>query len=613
MPQFDAKAFLKTLTSAPGVYRMLDAEGMVLYVGKARDLKRRVSSYFRRNQSSLKTRSLMAQVADVEITVTNTETEALLLENNLIKQHRPRYNVLLRDDKSYPYIHLTSHQFPRLRFYRGARREKGSYFGPYASTVAVRDTLNYLQKLFQIRSCSDSFFANRSRPCLQYQIKRCTAPCVNYISAEDYQQDIDHAVMFLQGRNREVIDALVRRMEQASSGQDYEQAAQYRDQIVQLRQTTQRQYVSGDINNADADAIAISYGNGVYCIAVMFIRNGRNLGSKIFFPRIGAKRAATGEAELATVLDAFLAQYYIGRPVPVEILLNSPVESRQLLEQAFSEQTHRKVVIKHRLRGERSRWQALAQRNAEQALTARLAANTTLQKRFADLQKILQLDQLPTRLECFDISHTMGEATVASCVVFGLEGAIKSDYRRFNIADITPGDDYAALYQALTRRYTRLKKGEGKLPDILFIDGGKGQVTQAARVLEELQIPEILLVGIAKGPERKPGLEELIIANGEKARVFHLPPDSMALHLIQQVRDEAHRFAISGHRARRAKTRRSSPLETIEGLGPKRRQLLLKQFGGLQGVSRAGIDDLTQISGISKALAQRIYDCFHAD
>lgn len=610
MPDFDAKAFLKTLTSAPGVYRMLDKAGTVLYVGKARDLKRRVSSYFRRNQASLKTRSLMEQVAEVEITVTHTETEALLLENNLIKQYRPRYNVLLRDDKSYPYIHLTNHQFPRLRFYRGARREKGSYFGPYASTVAVRDTLNHLQKLFQIRSCSDSFFANRSRPCLQYQIKRCTAPCVGYISPKDYQQDIDHAVMFLQGRNREVIDALVQRMEQASAEQAYEQAAQYRDQIGQLRQTTQRQHVSGGMG--DADAIAITYSNGIYCIAVMFVRGGHNLGSKIFFPRIAAKRITDGEAEINTVLDAFLAQYYIGRPVPAEILLNCAVENRQLLEQAFSEQAHRKVVIKHRLRGERASWHLLAQRNAEEALNARLAADTTLQKRFTALQLALQLDQLPARLECFDISHTMGEATVASCVVFGLEGAIKADYRRFNIEDITPGDDYAAMYQALTRRYTRLKKGEGKLPDILFIDGGKGQVSQAAKVLEELQIPEVMLVGIAKGPERKPGLEELIIADGEKMRAFSLPPDSLALHLIQQVRDEAHRFAISGHRARRAKARRTSPLEAIEGLGPKRRQLLLKQFGGLQGIGQAGIDDLTQVQGISKALAQRIYDRFHA-
>lgn len=599
---FNSKAFLKTLPAAPGVYRMLDAGGAVLYVGKARHLKRRVASYFRSTSDSLKTRAMIAQVADIEITVTHTETEALLLENNLIKQHKPRYNVTLRDDKSYPYIHLTDHPFPRLTFYRGSRREKGRFFGPYASAAAVRETLGQLQKLFQIRQCTDSFFTNRSRPCLQYQIKRCTAPCVGFINEADYRRDVEHAAMFLEGRNREVIDALVRRMEKASEAMDFEMAARYRDQIAQLRKTAERQYVSS--GSADVDVVAALSAADVHCVVLMFMRGGRNLGSKSFFPR------AAGQ-DVTEVLTAFLSQYYPGREAPPEILVNLPIDDNALLEHALSDLAGKKVAIKHRLRGERARWMDMTRRNAEQALAGRLASDATLQQRFEALQDALSLEQMPARLECFDISHTSGEATVASCVVFGREGAVKSDYRRFNIEGLQPGDDYGAMRQALTRRYTKLKKGEGVLPDVLLIDGGKGQVAEALAVLEELQVEGVIVVGVAKGPTRRPGLEQLILADSKTP--LTLPADSPALHLIQQIRDEAHRFAIAGHRAKRGKARRVSPLETVEGLGPKRRQQLLKQFGGLQGVARAGVDDLTQVRGISRELAQRVYDLFHSE
>ncbi len=600
MTTFDAKAFLKTLSSAPGVYRMLDAQGKLLYVGKARNLKRRVASYFQRTTDNAKTRAMVAQIAGIEVTVTHTETEALLLENNLIKQHRPRYNITLRDDKSYPYVHLTAHDYPRLAFYRGARKERGQFFGPYPSAAAVRETLSQLQKLFQLRPCNDTFFANRSRPCLQYQIGRCSAPCVGLISAEDYARDVQHAVLFLEGRNTEVLEALGERMENAALAQNYELAAQYRDQIAQLRQTREQQHMDGRAQDVDVLA-AVSQG-GVHCVALVAIRGGRNLGAKPYFPR-------GGETDPEEIMSAFLPQHYLGRDVPHEILSNVPVEDSSLLEQALREQTGHAVAIRHQMRGIRARWMDMARRNAEQALATRLVADATLQQRFAALQKALQLDEPPVRLECFDISHTQGEATVASCVVFGLEGPLKSDYRRFNIEDITPGDDYAAMRQALMRRYLRLQKGEGILPDVLLIDGGKGQVAEALAMLEELQVSGVQVVGVAKGPGRKAGYEQLFL--GATKKPLQLPPDSPALHLIQQVRDEAHRFAISGHRGRRAKARTTSPLEAIEGLGPKRRQQLLKAFGGLQGVARAGVDELMQVHGISRELARRVYDVFH--
>lgn len=602
-PGFDAKAFLKTLSSHPGVYRMLNAQGEVIYVGKARNLAKRVGSYFSRSVSAPKTRAMVSQIANIEVTVTSTENEALILENNLIKELRPRYNVLLRDDKSYPYIYLSADEFPRLAFHRGARRAKGQYFGPFPSAGAVRETLNLLQKVFRVRQCEDSFFRNRSRPCLQYQIKRCTAPCVGYVSEQDYGEDVRHARMFLEGKDSQVIDELVAEMERASAALEFERAAALRDQIATLRRIQQKQYVSGE--GGDLDIIVADVKNGVGCVQVFFIRGGHHLGNKTFFPK------HTQEVEPAEVLSAFLPQYYLGKPVPAEILVNQDLEERQWLASVLAEQAGRKVSISHRLRGDRARWLAMAEANLQQALARQLVSSAGLRQRYEALQDALGLEDLPQRLECFDISHTQGEATVASCVVFDQEGPRKSDYRRFNIADITPGDDYAAMRQALTRRYTRLKKGEGKLPDILFIDGGKGQLSQAREVLDELQVADLTLVGIAKGPERKAGLETLFLS-GRREPII-LPADSPALHLIQQIRDEAHRFAITGHRQRRAKARGKSPLEGIAGVGAKRRRDLLNQFGGWQEVARAGVEDLAQVKGISRELAQRIYDAFHQD
>lgn len=607
--QFEPKAFLKTLPGKPGVYRMQDAEGTVIYVGKASNLKKRVASYFQKNLSSPKTRVLVSRICNIEVTVTHTENEALLLENNLIKSLKPRYNVLYRDDKSYPYIYLSEQPFPRLGFHRGAQRAKGRYFGPYPSSGAVRETLSLLQKLFPIRQCEDNFYSNRSRPCLQYQIKRCTAPCVGLVDSEQYQEDVRHAVMFLEGKSTEVIDELVRRMEQAAEDLEYELAARYRDQIASLRRVQEKQYISAE--SGDLDVVAAAVERGLGCVQVFTIRGGRNLGNRTYYPKVEAGPLETDDATL--LLDSFLPQYYLraGRPVPTEILLSHAVSEPQLLEHVLSEESGHKVTLSHRLRSQRARWVKMALQNALQALNARLNSQSSLLQRFETLQEALNLDEMPKRLECFDISHTMGEATVASCVVFDTNGPLKADYRRFNIKDITPGDDYAAMHQALSRRYRRLKEGEGKLPDILLIDGGKGQVSQAVDVMTELQIGGVLLLGVAKGPERKPGLETLYLS-GQKTEII-LPADSMALHLIQHVRDEAHRFAITGHRQRRQRSRTTSTLETIPGLGPKRRQRLLKQFGGLQEVARAGVEDLARVNGISPKLAQQIYDTFHAD
>lgn len=601
---FEPERFLQTVTTRPGVYRMLGGDGKVLYVGKARNLKKRLTSYFRASGLPVKTRALMGHVQGIEVTVTGTEGEALILENNLIKEFKPRYNILLRDDKSYPYIYLSAHpDFPRLGFHRGAKEAKGRYFGPYPSAASVRESLNLLQKVFPVRQCEDGFFRNRSRPCLQYQIKRCTAPCVGFIDRDGYQEDVRHAVMFLEGKNQQVVNELVEQMEAASQHLRFEEAARYRDQIATLRRIQEKQYVSGE--GGDVDVIASVARKGVSGVEVFFVRGGRLLGNKTFYPR------HVQEDSAADVLAAFIPQYYLGREVPGEILLNHAVEDRALLEETLSAQAGRRVTLSHALRGERARWLAMAEANAEHAISRQLASKANALQRFEALQEALALDQRPERIECFDISHTLGEATVASCVVFNTEGALKSDYRRFNIEGVIPGDDYAALHQALTRRYTRLKQGEGALPDILLIDGGKGQVAQAVAVLEELQIEGVRIIGVAKGPERRPGAETLFLS--PSLRPFILPADSPALHLIQQIRDEAHRFAITGHRQRRGKTRNRSPLEDIAGLGPKRRRLLLSQFGGLQEVARAGVEDLAKVNGISRELAQRIYDVFHGE
>ena len=598
---FDPRAFLKTLVSLPGVYRMLDASGAVLYVGKARDLRRRVASYFREHQSSAKTRSLVAHIQAIEVTVTHTEAEALILENRLIKDLQPRYNILLRDDKGYPYIQLTAGDFPRLTLHRGARRGTGRYFGPYPHANAVRDTLNLLQKIFRLRSCEDGFFRARSRPCLQYQIKRCTAPCVGLVDHDGYRQQLRDATLFLEGRSGQVIDDLVCRMERAAGVLEFEEAALLRDQIVELRRIQQRQHVEGE--SGDLDVVAVVARGGVACVQVFLFRNGQLLGNKAFFPRLPEEESAE------TVLEAFLAQYYLEREMPPELLISHALPDGALLAQAFRERAGRRIAIVTQPRGERAHWLELARRNAEHALAARLSSRSGMRQRLEALRDALGLDDAPGRMECFDISHTQGESTVAACVVFGEEGPNKSDYRRYNIENITPGDDYAALRQALTRRYTRLREEEGRLPDVLFIDGGKGQLAQAGAVLEELQVAGVTMVGVAKGPERKPGLETLFLFG--KNRPLILPADSGALHLVQQIRDEAHRFAITGHRQRRAKTRSTSALERVPGIGPKRRQALLKQFGGLKQLARAGVEDLAGVNGINAELAQRIYDAFH--
>lgn len=601
---FDARAFLRTLTPLPGVYRMLDVEGQVLYVGKARNLKRRVASYFRKTVDSAKTRALVAQIAGVEVTVTHTEAEALLLEHTLIQRFRPRYNILLRDDKSYPYLLLTAHPYPRLLIHRGPRRAAGRYFGPYPSATAVRETLTLLQRVFRLRQCEDGFFAHRSRPCLQYQIRRCSGPCTEMIGRAEYAADVADVVAFLEGRSGELIDALVARMEVAAGHWRYEEAAQLRDRIAMLRQVQERQYVSA-AEGGDLDVVAVAIEGGAACVQVFFFREGRSLGNKPFYPRMPEEQTP------GQVLSAFLVQYYLNHPPPAELLLSHEPDEAAVVAEALGERAGRKVQLSMRVRGERARWLEMANRNAALALAADIASRAGVRRRFEALQDALGLDAAIERMECFDISHTQGEATVASCVVFDGEGPRKSDYRRYNIEGITPGDDYAAMHQALTRRYTRLRDEDAPLPDLLFIDGGRGQLAQAEQVLAELGIDGVHLIGIAKGPDRRPGLEVLHLSGQD--RPLTLPAESAALHLVQQIRDEAHRFAITGHRQRRAQARRTSTLEAIPGIGPRRRQLLLKQFGGLQQLARAGVEDIAGVAGISKALAQRIYDAFHPD
>ncbi len=595
---FDGKAYARSLSGRPGVYRMLDEAGDVLYVGKARNLKNRVSSYFRGSGQSAKTMAMLNLTRSMEVTVTDTETEALLLEYNLIKQHKPRFNILLRDDKSFPHIHLsTDQEFPRISFHRGSTRIPGRIFGPYPSTHAVRGTISTLQKLFHLRGCKDSYFNNRSRPCLQYQIQRCSGPCVGLISKEDYARDVEDAALFLDGRNQEVTDRLAARMEKASESLEFEKAVRYRDQIAELSSIQASQHVSG--GRGSADVIAIATESDQTCVTVLFVRDGRQLGSRNYFPQ-GAAGSASSE-----VLEAFLSQYYLRHEIPPEVITAVEIEDSELLVTGLSERAGRRVVIKHRVRGERARWLDLAKTNSAHALDMRMASSASIRRQYQALAQALGMDEPPARMECFDISHTQGDATVASCVVFGPEGPLKSDYRRFNITGVQAGDDYAAMRQALDRRYTRVQKGEAPVPDLLIVDGGKGQLTQAESVLEELQLEGITLLGVAKGPSRKPGKEQLFLSGHERPSI--LPANSPALHLVQQIRDEAHRFAIAGHRASRGKARRTSPLEAIAGLGPKRRRELLKQFGGLQGVQQAGVEDLARVKGISQALAERIH------
>jgi len=599
---FDHNSFLKTLTSSPGVYRMLDAKGEVLYVGKAKDLKRRVSSYFSRSLNR-RIQLMVSRIDNIETTVTHTEAEALILENTMIKSLKPKYNILLRDDKSYPYIHLSADSFPRLAFHRGARKGRGRYFGPYPNAGSMRETMQLLQKLFPVRQCDEIFYRNRTRPCLQYQIQRCTAPCVGLVSEDEYASDVRDAVLFLEGKANEVIEKLVKRMEQASDQLEFEQAARFRDQVIRLRKIQKKQYVSGE--RGDLDIAACSVAAGTASIQLFFIRGGRNLGNKSFFLQCSEDQ---GEKE---ILSIFLGQYYIDRQTPSEIIVSTRPQGLELLQEVLSQQSGRRVRIHSGVRSERARWLKMARHNAKLSLDARLASRAGFEARLEALQSALNLDEVPQRMECFDISHTSGEKTVASCVVFDQQGAAKQDYRRFNIKGITPGDDYAAMEQALMRRYQKIQSGEGKLPDILLIDGGKGQLAAAERVLKELAVTGVTMVGVAKGRSRKVGLEQLFLSHYKAAII--LPEDSPAMHLVQQIRDEAHRFAVTGHRQRRDKRGKSSVLEQIDGIGPKRRQRLLKQFGGLQELQSAGVEDLERVDGISRKLAEMIYQRFHSD
>jgi len=600
--KFDIDEFLKNLTRLPGIYKMLNDAGDIIYIGKAKNLKNRVSSYFRKGAASPKQQVMVAKIVSIEIAVTHTEAEALLLESQLIKKHKPRYNICLRDDKSYPYIFISSEQsFPQITSHRGAKKKKGDYYGPYPSAGAVRETLKLLQKIFPIRQCEDSYYNNRSRPCLQHQIERCTAPCVGLITEEAYREDVKNTELFLAGKSELLIDKLIVDMDQFSTQLEFEQAAVVRDRISQLRSILEKNYVSG--NKGDVDIVACATKAGVACVQIFFIRNGQNLGNKTFFPKINS------EFSPESILYAFIPQYYLDKNIPNELIVSHEPEESSLLCEVLALQAGHGVSISTKVRSDRAKWLQMVQVNAENALMTKLADKQGVYSRFLSLQEELGCTEIPKRLECFDISHTQGDFTVASCVVFDREGPVKSAYRRFNIEDITPGDDYAAIYQAVSRRFKRLVKGEHEAPDILFIDGGKGQVHQAEKALEELQVNNVMIVGVSKGPDRKAGMEKMILPG--QAQPIDTNPNASGLLLIQHIRDEAHRFAITGHRGRRGKAKKESPLEAIAGLGPKRRQILLKQFGGLQGISRAGVEGLSSIDGISRQLAQRIYDTFH--
>ena len=603
--RFDPKAFLKTVTSQPGVYRMYDASGTVIYVGKAKDLKKRLASYFRVQVSSRKTETLVKNIAQIDVTVTHTETEALLLEHNYIKLYQPRYNVLLRDDKSYPLIFLSADNHPRITVHRGAKHAKGEYFGPFPNSYAVRETLALLQKLFPIRQCENSVYSNRSRPCLQYQIGRCLGPCVKgLVSEQDYKDQVDYVRLFLEGKDQQVVTQLVNRMEEASKDLRFEDAGRIRDQIQAVRRVTERQFVSG--NSEDLDVIGVAFESGMACLHVLFIRQGKVLGSRSYYPKV------PGGTDLGEVVQTFVGQFYLQgsqmRTLPGEILLDFSLPEKDLLADSLSEIAGRKVLIQSKPRGDRARYLKLARTNASTALTTKLAQQSTIHQRLAELAKTLNLAEI-NRMECFDISHTMGEQTVASCVVFDNNGPVRSEYRRYNITGITPGDDYAAMKQVLTRRYSK-SLDEKKIPDVIFIDGGKGQLGMALDVFHSLDVTwdksKPLLIGIAKGADRKAGLETLFfVPEGEG---IALPSDSPALHVIQHIRDDSHNHAITGHRQRRAKVRTTSALEEIEGVGPKRRQVLLKYMGGIQPLLNASVEEIAQVPGISTALAEKIHN-----
>ena len=605
---FDHQSFLKSLTQRPGIYQMLDGEGQVLYVGKAKNLKNRVTSYFRKTGLTAKTAALVKRIVQIDVTVTETETEALILEHNLIKQYRPPFNILMRDDKSYPYIFISDRdQWPRLSFHRGPKKAKGTYFGPFPSVHAVRESMSFLQKVFRVRQCEDVFFKNRSRPCLQYQIKRCSAPCVGFVKPDDYAEDVNLTRLYLDGKAEKILQQLERDMDKSSIELEFEKAGEYRDQISALRQVQAQQMIEKGRGTIDVVAGAVT--NGQACVHMLYVRQGRILGSRSYYPK------APLAEKVSELLDEFLPHLYLdgaGRPdLPKEILVNASLEGAEVLTDALKERIGRNIEIRDSVRGFRAKWIELAQRTAEQNLAGKLASKQTLQQRFESLRETIGLDEVPERLECFDISHSSGEAVVASCVVFDSNGALKSDYRRFNIENITGGDDYAAMEQAIRRRYTRLMKGEGKLPDILLIDGGKGQIGVAKSVLADLGVVGVVVLGVAKGTTRKPGMETLILADQDNKVIAR--PQQAALHLIQQIRDEAHRFAITGHKQRRDKKRRTSALEGIPGVGPTRRRDLLKHFGGIIEVKKASVADLMKVENINKKVAEAIYGALYND
>ena len=598
---FDPKPILKNLPNLPGVYRMINAEDTVIYVGKAKDIKKRVSSYFNKNLPSPRTKMMVSQIARIETTVTRSEAEALLLENNLIKSMMPRYNVVFRDDKSYPYIALTNDKFSRLAFHRGVQKKGSQYFGPFPNSVAVRESIQLLQKVFKLRTCENTVFSNRSRPCLQYQIERCTAPCVDFISADDYANDVSHAAMFLQGKTNEVMNDLGDKMNTAAANQEYEAAVVFRDRMQALRAVQAKQFVN-DFSVSDADVIACAALQGQHAINLVMIRGGRHLGDKSYFPKNAQ------DATLIETVEAFIAQHYVPQNTPPLIVCGAEVDAKSI-EDVLSEQATRKVRMICNAIGDKKVWLKMAQTNAELALSQKTMAVNNQEARLVAMREALNLSESTERIECFDISHTMGEATVASCVVFDKGDMQNSEYRRYNITGITPGDDYAAMRDVLTRRYKKVAAGEGKRPDLVFIDGGKGQLGVAIEVMQEVGLEDILLVGIAKGEERRPGLETMIFS--DTGEMINLEKDNKGLHLLQQIRDEAHRFAITGHRAKRAKARISSSLEDIAGIGAKRRKALLTRFGGLDGVKNASMYELAEVEGISANLAQTIYEQLH--
>jgi excinuclease ABC subunit C len=599
---FDGKAFATRLPTRPGVYLMRDTEGTVLYVGKARNLRKRVSSYFDARPKTERIMRMIARVSDIEVSLTRTEGEALLLENEWIKSLKPRYNILLRDDKSYPWIAMsTKHEFPQISFHRGALDKKKSYFGPYPSAGSVRESINQIQKLFRLRNCEDSYFSHRNRACLQYQIRRCTAPCVGKVSQEDYAEQVDDATLFLQGKNQKVMIRLIARMEVAAKAQAYESAAMFRDQINALKQMQAQQFVAA--SRGDIDFIALAQEKGKSCVQLVSFRGGRNLGQRSHFPSQAEGR------EPGEVMDAFLGQYYQDRLAPAQLVLSHEVENRELMSAVFTQKAGRQLSNQPHPRGDRRHMLEPAGANATQTLKMRLASRANMAKQFESFQQLIGLDDIPESVDCFDISHTAGKQTVGSCVVFDINGPIKSRYRRYNLKGITPGDDYAAMKQVLTRRYGRLQKEEGSMPGLILIDGGKGQLKQALDVLGELGLSGIPVMGVAKGRARKAGYEEWILP--QPLRSYRPGPESPASHLVQQIRDEAHRFAITGHRGRRQKTATRSRLEKIPGIGPRRRRSLLNHFGGLQGVNKAGIEELSSVPGISRLLAEEIFRALH--